>query len=708
MSENIFLKPIEFYTRELDPVEAYINQNSFYLSKMTGKNRNECINFIKDGIYKKQFKDINNPVVTYFEREDNEDKFKKECRLTEYFKAVRENQEILVPTFTSYINAEKKPSLLVEFVDYNVARRSKAKKEAFKAKAEQKMDLFINKNNEQANKKLYNNALSGGFATEGSVLNNPTAHSTLTSMTRMESSIGNASNEKIIAGNRFYKDPYVTLNNIITIVNSINRDELKHIIEKYNLYYPTYEDVISCIKYSSDLYWKDEKAFQNIYNFVIKLDDLERAGFVYISDLYHLRKYNDNFIRTFLTSLSSKITNKTYEDPISIIKNTNESIVNVAHQICMKETKGIGKDYSKMNLLDLNTLAATCENIYNIILKHKDFIDNFFLTKNMPLSAGYIPTMMRRTVVLSDTDSTMFSVDEYITWYFGKLVFSDEAFALAAIIMYIATECIAHQLAIYSANINVSKSKLFKIAMKPEFTFPVFAQTSVAKHYFTYKIVQEGNVFKDSEIEIKGVHLKNSAAPKILIQAAQNKMKEILFKIADNKKIKLTDEIKEVANIERKLISELLNGNIEFYKRTKIKSPEAYVRSEEQSPYVHYLLWENVFEPKYGKLDKPPFDVIKIPTKVSNVTELKKWLNSISDEDFRNRLAIWMEQQNKICLPTILISSDYVRAYGIPQEIKPIIDIEGIALELTKVNRMILESLGYFPKQDLLFSHQGY
>lgn len=708
MSDNYFIKPIDFYQRDLDPIKNSIEQNAYYVSKMTGKSITECEIVIKQNLNNRELFKVNNPVVTYYERDDNEDKHKKECRLTEYFNDVINNEEILVPTFTSYLNTNKRKSLLVGFVDYNVARRSKAKKEAFKAKTDNKPEVYIMKNNEQSNMKLYNNAMSGGFATEGSVLNNPTAHSTLTSMVRMESSIANASNEKIIAGNRFYKDPDVTLFNVISICKNIDKDKLVSIMEKYNLYYPTKEDVIKCIRYSSDLYWKDIKGFKEIERFVDTLDDYERAGFVYTSDLYHIRVFNDSFIRNFLGKLSKKVTDKIYDDPISIINNTDPQITNTVHQICLKETKGKGKNYESIPLEDLNIIAATCENIYNTIRDYKDFIDVFFLTKNMPNSSGYIPNMIRRVVVLSDTDSTMFSIDEFVTWYFGKLIFNDESFALAVTVMYLASQCITHQLAMYSANINVERKKLFSIAMKPEYTFPVFAQTSVAKHYFTYKTVQEGNVFNEPEVEIKGVHLINSAAPKSLIKPAKEKMLEVLFKISNNEQISLVDEIKYVANIERKIIASLINGDIEFYKKSKIKNPEAYSRSEEHSPYVYHLLWEQVFADKYGKLELPPYDVLKIPTKVNNITELKRWLSLIADKDFASRLENWMTKNNKVSIPTIFISLDYIRAYGIPEEIKHIINIENIALELTIMNRMILETLGYFPKTGILLSSQGY
>lgn len=708
MSEIKFLKPPEFYQRDIEPVSQYISQTSFYLSKMSGKPQEECKTKLVARLKDKQTNSFHDPVVHFMSRGDNKDTAHDTLKLTEYIRETIKSGEILAPTFTTYLNPKVERSLLVEFIDRNVKIRGKSKKEAFAAKAAGNQVLYLSKNNEQSNMKNYNNSMSGAFASDGSVLRNPTAHSTLTSITRTEGSLGNASNEKIIAGNRHYKDPNTTLNNVIYIASTIDRESIARIVSKYNLHIPTVQDVNDCIRYSSDLYWKDPYSYQRIDDFVRTLDDYERAAFVYIGDLYHIRKHNDQLVRDLLTRLARKITIGEIEDPIKTIHSHDEQIVNFAHQICSNEVKGIGKDYSKLNESSLKILALTCLNIQKVIEDYFDFFDALFLTKVIPASTAYIPNMVRRSVVLSDTDSTMFSVDEFVNWYFGEIVFTEEAFALASSVMFIATQCIAHCLAIFSANLNVERPKLFAIAMKPEFSFPVFAQTPVAKHYFTCIAVQEGNVFSDVEMEIKGVHLKNSAAPKELISAAHQKMKDILALIRSNQKINLSAEIKEVANIERMITQSLLSNELRFYKQSKIKDKQAYSLGPERSPYLYHILWEDVFEPKYGKTDQVPYNVIKIPTIMENRSSYKAWLDGIQDREFAERMMKWSETYGKDKLPTIYISAQFVKSFGIPIELKSIINVKKIVLDLTIVNRMILETLGYCPKPEMLLGEMGY
>lgn len=707
MSDELFLRNVETYKREINPVKQYIDQTGFYLSKMTGKDIQECKNFIISGIKDKKIS-FDNPVVNFFHRNEYGDRHKDAIRLSGYIDEINKNEELLAPTFTTYYSPKFKQSLLTGFIDENKKLRSKSKKEEFEAKANGNTALAVFKNNEQTNFKLRNNSVSGGFATGNSIFNNPSSHSTLTSTTRTVSSIGNSSNEKLIAGNRHYRSVEITLNNIIAISYYLNKEEIKSIIDKYSLSYPSVDETMECIKRSTDLYWQNTKALNEIREFVEKLDDIERAGFVYIGDFYHIRKYNENFVKNLLTKMHLKITDKIYDDPIKIIKQTNEAIVNLVHHICYSEVIGKGKKYEELSLEYQNHIAGTCENVTNIIKEYKDFFNTFFLTDIMPVSSAYVPNIVRRSVVLSDTDSTMFSIDEWVIWYLGDLIFNDEAMALAASVMFITTQCIAHQLALLSANMGIEKSKVFDLAMKPEYTFPVFAQTSVAKHYYTYKTVQEGSVFKEKEPEIKGVHLKNSALPKNLVKQAQDRMMRILDDISNNKKISILEHLKEVADTERNIIKSLLNSEITYLRQTITKLPEAYALPPDKSPYNRHQMWIDVFEESYGSISNPPYRVVKIPTILDNPTKMKDWLDSLPDQKLAERMKLFLVKYNKKFLPTLYLNVTYVLSNGIPEDIKKIIDVHSIVKDITRADVLILESLGYFIKPGFMVSDLGY
>lgn len=707
MSQNPFLRDIDYYVRELAPFSQYKEQMAFYLHRMTGQPLEDTTAFVQ----KQAGKDLKDPVIHHFERNDFGDRGTKSQPLSRYIGTICNERQILVPTGTTYLPPDVKLSYISGFITKNKKIRSKAKKEAQAAEAAGNMDLAVFKNNEQVNKKTFNNSCSGAFATKSSVLYNPTGHNTLTSITRTVSSLGNATNEKIISGNRHYHRPDVTLNNLICIAQAINYSEVHEAMTKYDLHYPTVEETIRCIKYSTDLYWNDPKAFQPIQDFVERLLPIERAAVVYSSDLYHLRLLNPEFIRTFLLKLSKKVTDvqNPHPEPTKAIWKFNEQYVGVAHHICMSFTAGKGKDYEeKFSNEEMQVLVATCANIENVILEYRDFIAAFFLTKVLPASTAHIANMRRRAVVLSDTDSTMFSIDEWVIWQFGQICFHEEAMGFAAGVMLFTTQCIAHALATFSANMGVERSKLFLLEMKPEFTFPVFAQTSVAKHYYTCRLVKEGNVFVTPKMEIKGVYLKNSAAPKVLIDASQAEMENILMSVYNGKGISLGGQITRVADIERKIKTGLLNGDMTYYKFSKVKEASAYGRGPTESPYQYHDFWNRTFGLKYGVFEEPPYTVIKLPTTIRSPSKMREWLDSFEDQQLAGYIRAWMAERNKKTIKTFYLSIAYVSANGIPVELQRILDHKKVALDLTTTDRMMLESLGYYSKHKRLLSEMGY
>jgi hypothetical protein len=244
--------------------------------------------------------------------------------------------------------------------------------------------------------------------------------------------------------------------------------------------------------------------------------------------------------------------------------------------------------------------------------------------------------------------------------------------------------------------------------MKPEFVFPVFVQTPVSKHYFTFKTIQEGNVYKKPDFEIKGVHLKNSASPVEVIKDATGLMEKVLLDVYAGKKIKLAEVIKHVADFEKTIIKSLTSGEVIYYKRSKVKSKESYSQDEDQSNYKWYKFWKSVFEPTYGEVPPPPYSVLKVPTTVTNVTGYKAWLDKIDNPEFKAALMAWMTSRNKVDLPTLYIPMDYVLAKGMPKEALMVLDAEKIVLDLTSAYRLILGSLGFYGKHEMSLTAQGY
>ncbi len=691
---NPFVLTPDSYKRDIYPVKHYVNQSAYFLHAMTGNAYDDCMSFVKKSLNARRFPGMKNPVVKFLQRQENGDRSPQELPLTEYLKEVIKNREIMAPTLTTYISSDIFESVLAKYIRTNVAKRNVAKKAMFAAEAAKDMIKHFFMKNEQRNRKLSNNSISGAHASPSTPLYNQTNHSTLTSNCRMTSGNGNANNEKLLSGNRHYWKPDIVLNNIISIAQNTDYTKLQAVIDKYGLHVPTVQDVMDTIQYSTDFYWHSKAWNDKIRLLVERLKPLERAAFVYTGDIFHVAKYNNAFMRKFLSQLSAK-TFGDVADPVKEIKTYHEDYVILAHQICATEMKGHGKDYGKLgNGPEMQTLVATTANIKSTIFEYADFIEVIFVSDNVPASVPYFPSSIRRAALTSDTDSTIFTVQEWVIWYYGKVIFTPEAVALAATVVFLASQSIVHVLARMSINNGVSKKDMWLIAMKNEFFFPVFVPTPVSKHYWALISCQEGNIAAKLKKEIKGVHLKSSNAPKEVNDKAEAMMTAIAETVMRGEKVSLVKLFKEVADVERSIMAAIKRGDGRYCRRGEIKTPESYSKPRHQSNYMHHDFWNECFSFKYGVQEDPPYAVIRLSGGLRSATATKEWLEKI-DPKVAERVRAYLAKNNRDKLGSFMIPKQIVDVHGVPEEILLAINARKIVSDISKIFYLILTTVGY-------------
>ena len=704
--QGIFYKDKAEYTQGLNPVGEYVKQLSFYIQTTKGVNY-EVANKAAITILKKRFTDR---AVKCFERDDNGDRKVKDTSLLTYIRDNLREGNVLTPTFTSYLPRSKKPSILSDFILVSVAKRAKAKKEAHKAKAEGNLLLAENKNNEQNNLKTYNNSMSGAFAQEACILFNPSNHSTLTSITRTMTSMCNANNERFIAGNRYYPRAIDVYNDIIYISSNTDIEQVKSAVVEIGLHLPTVQETVQVLKYSSDLYFHDNAYYANkIVPYLSQLSGYHRASICYSGDLYHLRLFNPQYVKTMLSNLSSRVTADTDSggvvDKLSCI---DEGVLFCIHHFFYKELKGKGRQYDKMLGTGLvQSIHDSSVQFMSRLESYKKLFNAFFMNTIMPCNSFRLKNMVRRTVVLSDTDSTCFTLDEWVKWYKGgQFHIDDSSISMVGVMCFMVTQSIMNLLRILSRNLNIDKDLIDRLGMKNEFLWLAHVPAEVSKHYFAYTVLQEGTVLTEPEIETKGVHLKNSAVPKFVIKEAGELMRYILETISNNEKVKFAKVLNPILALEQRIKDSIYKGEALFLKRSKINAASSYALEPEKSPYARHVFWNKIFGPKYGTFDDPPYGVLKIPTVLTSKTALTQWLSGIQDQELKNRLSVWFTANGKSDLPTVYLNDSYIASSGIPEEILQAVDIHRIILDVTKQHRIILETLGVMLYKDKLVSEQ--
>lgn len=707
MSSNPFVLEREAYNRDINILNHYVKQSSEYLALMTGKPIDVCVDFVKRNLKPGGMFEFKDPEIVHTERMENGDRELRTGTLLTYLTDAIKDKELIAPTLTTYLNPSKKKSLLVDFIDDNVKARSRAKKAMFAAEVAGDVFTYTLKKLEQGNKKISNNSLSGAQVSSSTPLYNKTAHSTLTSNCRSTSGYGNANNEKFLAGNRHYWSLNIVLNNIASIITNSDYDAISKVIAKYNLCYPTIDQAYECLARSCMLYWRNKQNLAYLYNVLTKLSPVQLAAIVYTGDLYHLMKYNEQAIRTFISKLSAKVYGIP-DDHESIAKLVTDDISSLVAQICTNELKDTSvrdikisweKEHANgnMSMQPYDIFLSTAKNTTNVLTEYTDFLRTFFVTNNVPASMGHFPNSIRRVAITSDTDSTIFTVQDWVIWYKNGLSFDEEADAVAACMIFLASQSIIHVLARMSANFGIEKDKLFQIAMKNEFKFPVFVATSVAKHYFNLISCQEGNVKSAGNFkkQIAGVHLKSSNAPPSINKDAEKLMMTIMEKIMAGKKLSANNMIRWVAKVELGIIKSLQQGSHEYFRRAQINVKESYKNKENTATYQQYLMWEFVFAPIYGSVGAPPYTCLKVSVDLDSPMKTKEWLLSIEDKELVARIQNWMNINNKLHLgSSMLIPEQVVASKGMPKEILTAIGLRKFIRNITTIYYLILDAMG--------------
>lgn len=231
-----------------------------------------------------------------------------------------------------------------------------------------------------------------------------------------------------------------------------------------------------------------------------------------------------------------------------------------------------------------------------------------------------------------------------------------------------------------------------------KFYWSVFIATNVSKHYYAYTEIQEGNTFKESELELKGVHLIASSIKIEIKKLIHQIMKDLLNAIKNKETISLKNYIEKTIEIELGILNGIKSGNISYFKRIPIKGAKSYKQGPEQSPYQFHLLWERIFADKYGSLGEPPYTFVKVPLVMDNKAKLNEFVDSMVDTDIKLKFKELFERKNLGTYTTIRIPMDIVTRKGIPDEILNYVNTSNIIEDSLYALYMVLETLGFYRK----------
>lgn len=695
---NPFIRSVDTYHRNLEIIDPAIRDSALYLSSMTGDPLEQCLAYVTEEFATGGKHALEDPKSLILDKNMNGDRTKKVVTFNQFLGRVKKNNLLLSPSMTVYLPEEIRQSSHAEYIKEGVDNRKKTKGEQMRLEGENTPEAFEQaqvKKGEQENYKGNNNSYSGATVSAATILCLKSTHSSLTSTCRTATTYANANNEKFIMGNRHYYNPEITKTNMLSIANATDLHELEKCMTHFNMYYPTPDDIIDMMLYSTKHYWQNPSYTEQIRRMVSGLLPIQRAAIMYVGDLYHLYKHNPDLVKNFLSELS-QVGRPDQVIPVEEFKTFDGDMALLSKFICYDLVKGRNDEKLKeQNPEVFDTIYATGRNISEVLNKYKLLVDALFMTVNVPSSVHAFPSAYRRAAVISDTDSTMFTLQYWVEEFFGKVTFTPEAKRLVFSLVFLVSECVAHILALQSANMGVTKKKLRQLAMKNEYYFAVLSLTTRSKHYYASQDAVEGVMFQKARMEVKGVGLRDSKVPPRINRAAKKLMEEIINSVKEEKPLIMRSILTRIANLERDIYTSIYSGKAEFLTTGKCKQIEAY-KSEENATYAKHLFWEEVMAPSFGKIDKPPYSFVKISVTVDNRTRFNEWVDGIEDKALGNRLKKWAMDNQKSGITNFHVPMTVVENMGIPEVITRVADVRAVISNTMGAFYLMLESLNVF------------
>lgn len=674
---NPFLS--ETYESDRNIIKHSINQYSELISKIHGEDKEEVkknlLTYFKAN--KDQYKSRRAKIIIKNKVGDREVKV---IPFSSVLKHVQDKNYHFSPSMIAYTNSDEEECVNSIGTRLFIANRKYYKNLRQDAKAVNDKDLYGKYHELQNAFKIFNNAQSGAMSSGGNCMTNHTGHTSLTSTTRCLTSTANLTNEQFIAGNRFYHNPDATLQSMIARIQVTDFKLLEEVMEKYKLHYPSPEDLMKRVRYCSSRYWDSESQMKQIETFVDKLNPLERASILYSLDLFSLFNHNREMVTTYF----DKWCNVPEFDGTKLLKPDSGD----RYVLCVSK---LPRDPSNEQVQSLNYYHVQVEKEY------ADFIKVFFKSPIPPTGLFNVINAVRDCVLTSDTDSSIYSVDEMIDSYTND---NSQGVKLNGVLTYFIRMISLDQHRQLSSNMNVSKKNLTLLEMKNEFYLSAYVTTDMSKHYYAYQDMVEGVVNSDLEIECKGVHLKSSKIASVIKDKAQELMVMTLDAIKSGGTINAAEVLHGIGELERSIVNDIQNGDYGWLSRESIKPAAAYTNPDSEK-YLYHSLWEDVFSEKYGPAPELPYTGIKMSVDLTSKSKLNAYLERIEDITIREKFKAFLESKGKDKLTNLYLPMERAQNLkDIPLEFKQAIDYRTLLKQNLKSVYTVLHSTGIYYVND--------
>lgn len=522
--------------------------------------------------------------------------------------------KIIAPFGSTYETADKISSFLKGMIDEKSALRKKEKKLMLKAKQANDKIAATYHNNNQSTIKVNMNSLIGAMGSNYNFLSSIANFNSVTSTGRYFVTNAFAHGERFLHANFYFRDEEQLINHILTCRRyGPDKDQVLAVCKKIGFKIPSLKEVYDFLIKNLHNY-QFATAHPAIWNLLENAHPGELTFLFYMSNMKQLVWENEWYFRpwfdAFLNTQAVDLSHVDEVDPqdlneldgdltvvLSTVCNTEMPINNKGNSISIYDTITQYPDLAKKFVCIGKYMQSKMDELQEVF--------DLFMCHNVGMTYVHeLKHMFRDVIMLSDTDSILFTVKDWIEWYQKTMKFTSTAYSVNAIVVYWLSKSIKSLIANMSRSFGAIGKDVFKMNMKNEFMMPIEIMTSLKKHYASILAIQEGVFYKTPKMDIKGVNLRGSNFCQETLDYVEWWIQDIINAIYDTGKVNVSQKIIDVLRFERIIYDSLRRKETRFLTIDPVKNENEYAEAEE-SIYFNYLFWEYVFSDKYGHIIIP-------------------------------------------------------------------------------------------------------
>ncbi|ALN97896.1 putative B-family DNA-polymerase catalytic subunit [Bacillus phage vB_BpuM-BpSp] len=298
----------------------------------------------------------------------------------------------------------------------------------------------------------------------------------------------------------------------------------------------------------------------------------------------------------------------------------------------------------------------------------------------------------KKSVLLVDTDSNFILMDPF--YKFVKEKFPDrvgneikDRLAVTNIGAFCLSELIKNTFMDLTSRMNVPMDQQHIISMKNEFFYKRIMITRNKKNYAGLLVSQEGKIYTNPKVDIKGLPIKKVTVNKNVRDSFVSILDD---DILQSENINHGEIIGKFLRLQDDIKKSLENGETKYLMTGKANDIESYVNPYSIMSVRGALIWNALF----------PSKEIVFPTKV-NVLKLKT-------KELKDLVGLVPDEAYKIIKQTIYDDPN-LQSHGftviafpknqktIPSWLIPVIDIDKMVSDHVKSGQILLESIDFKP-----------